>query len=201
VALAASRFGSGDRSHDNFRVLFLAYHRRVRGFFARRTTDPSAIDDLTQETFLRLYQGGGKMEGIADFTAWLFQIAANVHRNRGRSLRAAKRSGQEEPLEVLEQMASPRLHPAASLPRGPEAPLEAVLDRERRTALARALVDLPPQMRRCAVLRFSAGLRYHEIAERLGISLDGVKAHLYQARKRLRIVLAEHFDEPVEDDP
>ena len=44
---------------------------------------------------------------------------------------------------------------------------------------------MPDQMRRCCLLRYDKELKYKDIADEMGISIETVKAHLHQARKRL----------------
>ena len=64
--------------------------------------------------------------------------------------------------------------------------LDAVLLKERRGQLEEAIRELPRQMRRCLVLRVYRELSYREIATALKLSIDTVKAHLFQARKKLK---------------
>ena len=52
---------------------------------------------------------------------------------------------------------------------------------------------LPPQMKACLVLRVYHDLKYREVADRLRLSIDTVKAHLFQARQRLKSELGEYF--------
>ncbi len=60
--------------------------------------------------------------------------------------------------------------------------------------VASAIGTLPPQMRRCLLLRLDC-LKYREIAEVLRLSIYTVKAHLYQARQELQWKLREDFPE------
>lgn len=59
--------------------------------------------------------------------------------------------------------------------------------------LRAALDDLPPQMRQVLLLRMEGNLKYREIAEVMQVSIDTVKAHLHQAKQRLRKKLADDF--------
>ena len=68
-------------------------------------------------------------------------------------------------------------------------PLEEAQHREQVAALREALETLPPQMRRCVLLRLYHGLKYREVAATMNVSLDTVKAHLGQATARLRTLL------------
>src|SRR6185295_123541 len=64
-------------------------------------------------------------------------------------------------------------------------PLAGLLADEQVGRLRQALQDLPPQMRRCVLLRIDQNLKYREIAGVMQISIDTVKSQLSQARDRL----------------
>jgi RNA polymerase sigma-70 factor (ECF subfamily) len=147
--------------------------------------------DLTQETFLGIYTGIGSFRGEAGFETWMWKIANNACRKRLRWWSAEKRAGEEVPLEGEEEIeaGSPGTFPAASVP----GPGETALDRERSRVLREAIEGLPEQMRKCLMLRVYQDLKYREIAVVLRLSVETVKAHLFQARKRLLEELDDYF--------
>lgn len=67
-----------------------------------------------------------------------------------------------------------------------ESPLDQALRSERREVLRRAIEELPDQMRRCTELRVYQDLSYREIAAVMRRSIETVKVHLFQARKKLK---------------
>lgn len=190
---------AGDDPDGAFHKIYDHYYRPVWRFFRRRGFPRQQCGDLTQDTFLRVYQGMDGFRGEARFETWLFRIAMNTYRKSLRYQSADKRSGNEVPLEEpeggirgeVETADAPDL-PTAS---APGEPLDDLLERERRGALRTAMADLPDQMRRCAVLRIYQGLAYREIAVVMQVSIETVKAHLFQARKRLTAALAQHFED------
>ena len=180
----------GHRVEENFHRLFERYYHTVRRFFIRRGFSPEQTLDLTQETFLRAFQGIDSFRGDSSFDSWLFQIAINVWRMRQRRSEAGMRSAAEIPLPdpfearaAVEQLTSPDLDP-----------LVLSLREERRHALRHAVEDLPQQMKRIVILRIYHDMKYREIAALMGISIDTVKSHLAQARSRLRSALGEDTD-------
>lgn len=186
---------AGRRPEVAFRRLFAAYHRPLWRFFARRGFPPEDCHDLTQEVFVRVYTGIGDFRGESRFETWLFRIATNTYRKSLRYEGADKRSGQEVPLEEPEGGIRHEAEVADESPGTPPAvPLQSVLRDERRRALRSAIGRLPDQMRRCVVLRIYQELSYREIAGVLQISIETVKAHLFQARRRLKSELAENFE-------
>src|SRR5262249_50184342 len=144
-----------------------------------------------QETLLRVYKGIGGFERRSSFARWLFEIALHVYYNELRRAGAAMREGHELPLQEEQPgadeqaaMASPPL--VAVEP----SPYDETVQHQRQAALRAAMAALPPQMRNCIFLQHQ-GFKLREIAELMAISTETVKAHLHQARSRLRRALAE----------
>lgn len=196
----AARWRSGEGRERVFRELFERYHRPLWGFFARRGFPPEDCHDLTQETFVRVYRGMDGFRGDARFETWLFKIAMNTYRKSLRHGSADKRDGHEVSLEDPEdgglRTEAETAGEGVLVGSGPPPqPLDGVLRRERREALSSAVEKLPDQMRRCAVLRLYQDMAYKEIAAVMKVSIETVKAHLFQARKRLRAELADRFEE------
>lgn len=175
----------GVNPEECLRQLFEMHYRRVFAFFAGKGFPEEECNDLVQETFLRAFTKLGTFRGECRFTTWLFQIMGNVRSNALRDRAAQKRQGQEVPLEVLADPESP-----GELVRGlaVEEPssLDRILASERSRRLRNAIQGLPNQMRRCVELRVEQDLKYRDIAEALEVSIDTVKAHLFQARHILR---------------
>jgi RNA polymerase sigma-70 factor, ECF subfamily len=191
---APASAGGPDRT---FRQLFDRYHRPLWRFFARRGCPPEQCDDLTQETFLRVYTSRDGFRGEARFETWLYRIAINSHRKSLRYGAAQMRAANEVPLETPGGVRAEAEAAGTGFPCGAQVnggPLEQVLADERRRILAAAIDGLPDQMRRCVLLRVYQGLAYKEIAVVMQVSIETVKAHLFQARKRLKDELAGHFE-------
>ncbi|MDY7091679.1 MAG: sigma-70 family RNA polymerase sigma factor [Acidobacteriota bacterium] len=180
----------GESTEENFQQLVQRFRPRLQRFFLRQGLKPEESQDLTQETFLRIYSNISAFRREARFQSWLFSIATNVFRQYLRRRSAAKRSGQEMPLDEMETPASPREPPAAGLPIGLTGqrrdPESALLDGERTRSLLAAVQALPQRMRQCLILRSFQELSYEEIAVTLRLSPETVRSHLFQARRRLR---------------
>jgi RNA polymerase sigma-70 factor (ECF subfamily) len=178
----------------NQRRLFRRYYRLVRHFFLRRGCSPEEAEDLSQETFLRLFRALDDFRGDARFESWLLRIAGNVHCEMLRKASAGKRSALETPLDPSAESGNGVGEPGAAA--SVAEPLRRLLGKERVRVLASALDRLPPQMGQCFLLRFGQELSYREIAEVLQTSIDVVKVQLHRGRRQLRQLLAEHFDDP-----
>jgi RNA polymerase sigma-70 factor (ECF subfamily) len=176
-----------DRSGADFETLFRRHYEPVRRFFLRRHFSPDDASDLTQEVFFRVYRSIGTWRGQR-FESWLFEIAANVWHNELRRRGTVKRKGREDSLDEADERGVTLGETIESTERNP---LDRLQERERAEDLAAEIGKLPPQMRQVFLLRYQQDRKYKEIAMLLGISIETVKAHLFQARKRLRLALGE----------
>jgi RNA polymerase sigma-70 factor (ECF subfamily) len=153
----------------------------------RLTEDREEARDLTQETFLRIFQSIDRFRGDADLKTWIYRIALNQARNRWRWWRRRRRdatvsidatdSGDEQPLSV-------RLRDAGIDPE------QETLRREREEALRSALRTLGRSYREVVILRDVEGLTYEEISAALEISIGTVKSRLSRGRQDLRRKMA-----------
>lgn len=179
-------FGPGDQDlMPTPEELFRRYHRPVVSFFLRKGFSLEESRDLAQDTFLRVFNKWDSFRGESSVETWIFQIATNLYKNRLRSLQTRKRDAQETTLDDGE----------GGVEVGDEKkdPLQDVLKEEGIRLLRDALEDLPPQMRQAVFLRVDGDLKYREIADVMHVSIETVKAHLYQARQQLRDRLADYF--------
>ena len=175
----AEDLGLGETPED----LFNSYYRPVVSFFQNKGFSTEESRDLAQETFFRVYKNRERFRGESSPVTWLFQIANNLYKNQLRSMSAQKREGEEVPLDTAGGME----------PESAEDVLKTILLDERAKLLREALEELPPQMQKAVMLRVGSDMKYREIAEEMKVSIETVKAHLYQARQHLRDRLSDYF--------
>lgn len=186
AALADLR--TGNNTEAAFRVVFDRFYRPVNSYFARRVAAAEDRLDLTQETFLRIYRGIGGFRGDSKLGTWVFRVARNTHL---KWIERRRRSGVTDldPPAAGDPGVDDEVPPGAV--EYPQDPHRDLLRRERRDRLREAILELPDQMRRCMILRVYQGMSYQEVAETMRLSIDTVKAHLFQGRKRLKARCAE----------
>lgn len=184
------------RKEEHFRQIFEKYHPSVRIFFLRRGFTEEESRDLTQDTFLRVYKGMESLREARKPKSWVYTVASNLYKNELRSRQAEKRSGEEVSLQAALAKGRPVFTSSAEGPgRRPDpGPLAGLLEDERGRLLHDALTALPDRMRQCVRLRLDRDLKYKDIATLMGTSVETVKAQLFQARKRLQEILADHFE-------
>lgn len=184
------------QGHDrekNSHWLFQRYFPAVRNLLGRWGCPADECSDLAQDTFLKAFQSIEQFQHGSSFDTWLFKIARYVWLNYVRGLNTRKRDA-----EVVSLTAEPPgadwLHDLDSVDPETQVLVEERV-RLRRQALKRALARLPPQMRRCCVLRLGQGLKYREIAVVLGVEMNTVKTLLYGARKKLQEEIGGQYPE------
>ena len=155
-----------------FRALVEAYEVPVFNYVLRMVGDRALAEDLTQEIFLRIYQGLSGFSLRCRFTTWLFQVAKNrvldELRARERKPQSVVRLEDLPPLEVV------------------DAPPERV---EAIDAVWRAVAQLNPDLKMALLLRDVVGLSYTEIADSLEITLATVKWRIFKAREEVQLAL------------
>jgi RNA polymerase sigma-70 factor (ECF subfamily) len=155
----------------------------VYALLYRLTEDAEEARDLTQETFLRVFQSIDRFRGDADLKTWIYRIALNQARNRWRWWKRRRRDATVS----LDATAGLDAQPLDALLRDAGAsPEQETLLREREMVLRRALRALGRSYREVVVLRDVEGLTYEEIATTLEISIGTVKSRLSRGRQELR---------------
>ncbi|HET9545162.1 MAG TPA: RNA polymerase sigma factor [Gaiellaceae bacterium] len=155
-----------------FAVIVRSYELPVFNYVLRTVGDRGLAEDLTQDIFLRVYQGLPGFSLRCRFTTWLFQVAKNrlldELRARERRPYAAVAIEDAPPIDVV------------------DAPPERI---ETIDAVWRAVALLNPDLKMSLLLRDVVGLSYHEIADSLEITLATVKWRIYKAREEVQLAL------------
>src|SRR5207342_2984889 len=156
-----------------FTLIVRAYETPVYNYVVRLIGgDRVLAEDLTQEVFLRVFQGLPGFSLRSRFTTWLFQVTKN---------------------RVLDELRALERRPRALVALDDIAPLEVVdapVERaETIDAVWRAVEALNPDLKMALLLRDVVGLSYTEIAETLEITLATVKWRIYKAREEVQLAL------------
>lgn len=139
------------------------------------TGSAAEAEDAAQDAFVKAYYALGRFRTGAPFRPWLLRIVVNEARNRRAS--AWRRHG------LAERLAAGGPEPAGD---NPEA---AMLTRERRETLLRALGRLSGEDRMVIAYRYFLDLSEAETAAALGRPRGTVKSRLSRALARLRAAL------------
>jgi RNA polymerase sigma-70 factor, ECF subfamily len=164
----------------SFEQLLRRYQTPVLHFLRRRGFAVDA-EDLTQETFLRVYENIEQYQPGRSFAAWLFAIARHVSIDHHR--RRVPPGG-----AVLETEPPPEA--AASSARSP---LDTMVAEESRGRLWQLAADALPERQWTALwLHYAENMTTHEIAAVLECSRASVKILMFRARKTLAPLMEKH---------
>ena len=172
-----------------FGLIVRRWEGPLQALCMRMTGDRHRAEDLTQETFARLFAHRTRYRPEARLSTFLWRMALNLCHDE---LRRAARRG-----ECSIECAAPPAHPAE--PADPSAsPEKALVDEERAQSVQQALGQLPEHYRDVVVLRHYEGLKFREIADVLQIPEGTVKSRMSEAltrlARRLRPGLCEEID-------
>lgn len=152
-----------------FESLFREYQSDVYGWIVRIVRDPGAAEDLTLETFWRIFRAHARFDPHRPFGAWARRIATNL------AIEYLSRRRPEKPLDERLPL------PAAISPAG-----EPAVAADIRANVMAAFGELPAKLRVAATLAMLEETPYAEIAAALGISINGVKSRVFRAARLLR---------------
>lgn len=154
------------------------YERPIYGLIARMVRDEAQAEDLTQDTFLKMFRALARYDPALRFSSWLFRIAHNTAIDYLRQRRLPIAAAIEDPDDDSDRL---QLLPDLSAV-SPERSAERA---ELTVAVDRALDRVRPDYRAVLVLRYQEGLEYQDIAEVLSLPLGTVKTFLHRARRDL----------------
>ncbi len=178
------RAGGAEDRRAAFDELYRRYHRKVYSTARHVTGDSNAAADVTQETFLQVFEKFDTFESRSSFSSWLYRIAVNCageHRRKHR----------KNPVPLPGAAATPRTDgQAAELERDRRRPDAGDPAGETSGEVQDALQQLSPKLRTVVVLRYVEGLSYEEVAEVLACSVGTVKSRLNRAHEALEQWLA-----------
>ena len=174
---------------QQFEVFLHNYQNMVFSTTMRLLANQSDAEDITQEVFLRAFERFDQLRDSPTVGGWLKTVARNLslnHLSRYRSRWTFFSDLFRGPEEDDEQ--------PVDFPSPVDAD-ETLAVADRRELVEQALQSLPTAQRVPLVLHHLEGLRYEEIAEKVGVSLGKVKTDIFRGRetlrRKLRLKLAE----------
>ena len=163
--------------------LMQRYRQKVLHLAVSIVRDPALAEDMSQTTFVKVWQALPKFDGRAAISTWLYTIARNT------CLSAVARERRMVPLEDFAEVADddgdPMVFGTA------QAGLETAGQAAAEYDVARLLEQLPEPYRRVVVLFYLEDRSCEEVGELLSMPTGTVKALLHRGRKRLAALAGE----------
>ncbi|WP_127124757.1 RNA polymerase sigma factor [Pseudoflavitalea rhizosphaerae] len=160
-----------------FERIYRAYVPQLASFLKRFSVSDREVDEIIQETFLRVWLQRDKLPEVEFPKAWVFRISSNIIFNY------MKRSVTEENAKNVIGGNAQHKHNDTE---------ETLHLHQLMAAIARAVENLSPQRKRIYELSRHDGLTIPEIAEKLGLSNNTVKNTLTSSLQLIREFLQEH---------
>lgn len=152
-----------------FETLFRQFQGEVYGWIVRIVRDPAEAEELTVDTFWRIWRAHARFDPTRAFGPWARSVATHVA------------------IDALKKRRTMAVFPANVEARAGADP---AITRETRESVLTALHQLPPTLEAVAVLALVDERPYPEIAAAMGISHGAVKSRVFRAcrilRKKLR---------------
>jgi RNA polymerase sigma-70 factor (ECF subfamily) len=163
---------------DAWEALVRRYHRRVWNIAYHFVGRAAEADELTQEIFVRVFQGLESFDTGGSFAAWITRVARNHCIDHYRRRRLEKAITTEERGE-------------ASVPEAPRAtdPYVALEHKDLAAWIRTALDHLPDELKQAVVLRDLQEMSYDDMAELLDVPLGTVKSRINRGRLELARLL------------
>jgi RNA polymerase sigma-70 factor (ECF subfamily) len=182
------RIARGLRQRDValLHALVVEYQFRLVRYLIYLLGRRDAVDDLVQETWLRVLERGRSYDGHSRFEPWLFAIARNLTIDHLRQRRIFSLDSSDDASDSPEQENKP-----LSLASHDPSPFELAARTEDAQRLAHTLETLEPIYREALVLRFQEDLSLQEIATVVGVPLTTVSSRIYRGLAALRAQLEE----------
>lgn len=170
------RVQQGERAA--FDLLVHKYQHRIAHLVSRYIRDPSEVEDVVQEAFIKAYRGLARFRGESAFYTWLYRIAINTAKNHLVS------SGRRVPDQGVDATEAEQ-YDAGALLRDGDTPERTLLTKEIEGTVYRAIEGLPDELREAITLREMEGLSYEEIAAVMDCPIGTVRSRIFRAREAI----------------
>jgi RNA polymerase sigma-70 factor (ECF subfamily) len=170
--------------HD-FQELYSLFGKPIFNFIMRLIGSPIEAEDLTQETFLKVYAELVNLRDPGQFKFWLYRIARNeVYQKLRKGKRRTEVPIDDEETPYVDFLADEK---------GGLDPEQAILAGELNEVIRTCLMTLRPKYRDVFVLAVFEKMSYDDISKVVGRSLLSVKTDIYRARLAVKDAVSTYL--------
>ena len=182
------RSQKGDK--QAFDEIVLRYKDKLVNFAYRFLGNREEAEDITMETFIRIYQNLPNYDTNRSFPSWFYKIAMNLILNRIRQIKS-------HPLVSLSQKINEEITLEETIPSSESSPEENLIKGERTGKIKKAVSSLPEHLRSVILMREYQDLDYEEIASILDCPIGTVRSRIFRAREILKEMLKDLIKEEI----
>ena len=162
-----------------FELLVAKYQRKLGRLLSRFIRNPSEVEDVVQEAFIKAYRALPSFRGESAFYTWLYRIGINAAKNylvsEGRRPPTTTEFDSEEAegFEDADQL------------RNINTPENELMSKQVAETVNRAMDSLPEELKTAITLREIEGLSYEEISTMMNCPIGTVRSRIFRARETI----------------
>jgi len=185
-----ARVQRGDKKA--FDLLVLKYQRKILRLLGRMIRDPTEVEDVAQEAFIKAYRALPQFRGESAFYTWLYRIAVNTARNWLAS--AGRRPSAPNAIETEDGETFNETDNLTDI----STPEAVLASREIAQTVNAVIEELPEELRTAIVLREIEGMSYEDIAQSMDCPIGTVRSRIFRAREAIASRLRPLLDTDAE---
>ncbi|HMA88486.1 MAG TPA: RNA polymerase sigma factor RpoE [Burkholderiales bacterium] len=162
-----------------FELLVEKYQRKLARLLSRFVRDPSEVEDVTQEAFIKAYRALPAFRGDSAFYTWLYRIGINTAKNYLMAL------GRRAPTSTEIEAEEAEGFEEADQLRDINTPESVLLSNEIAATVNATIDGLPEELRTAIQLREIEGMSYEDIARIMDCPIGTVRSRIFRAREAI----------------
>ena len=162
-----------------FELLVSKYQRKLALLLSRFIRDPTEVEDVTQEAFIKAYRALPTFRGDSAFYTWLYRIGINTAKNYLVAM------GRRAPTTTDVDTEEAEGFEDGEHLRDLNTPENEMMSRQVAETVNQTLSELPEELRTAITLREIEGLSYEDIATIMNCPIGTVRSRIFRAREAI----------------
>jgi RNA polymerase sigma-70 factor (ECF subfamily) len=162
-----------------FELLVEKYQRKLGRLLSRFIRDPSEVEDVTQEAFIKAYRALPAFRGDSAFYTWLYRIGINTAKNYLMAM------GRRAPTSTEVEAEEAEGYEEGEQLRDINTPESVLLSNEIAQTVNSTIEQLPEELRTAIQLREIEGMSYEDIARVMDCPIGTVRSRIFRAREAI----------------
>jgi len=175
--LLVERAQRGDK--QAFGLLVQKYQRKLARLLSRFIRDPSEVEDVAQEAFVKAYRALPAFRGDSAFYTWLYRIGINTAKNYLMAM------GRRAPTSTMLEAEEAEGFDEGEQLRDINTPESVLLSKEIAQTVNATIEKLPEELRSAIQLREIEGMSYEDIARVMDCPIGTVRSRIFRAREAI----------------
>src|SRR5688572_19389425 len=176
-----------------FDILIGRYQRQAVAVSYRLLGNTHDALEVTQDAYLKAFKGLATLQKPEAFAGWLMRIVSNLSLNYRRSRKTRSQLPLDDLLGPMHGDQTETSGAGSEWMSGPDDPVRRLESQEMGQRLKKALEQLPEKQRLAIIMFTIDEMPQKDVAEALQCSVEAVKWHVFQGRKKLKEMLKEHL--------